>query len=176
MRVRFSFVRWIVSSYARRATRLVPGCHQGSAGDKPTSLDGAPSIEGVDYHLKRPRHTQRQNPRIRGELIADLLQELNVSVAEAAAAFGACRAQSKTSYPDGACPFCRKVVRLRPYPRSPRRRSTVLSQGALTTKIRRLSPRPKRCSIGPIFRPARSAAWMATTSGAPSTLSRRSTG
>jgi hypothetical protein len=59
------------------------------AGDKPTSLDGAASIEGVDYHLKRPRHTQRQNPRIRVELIADLLQELNVSVAEAAAAFGA---------------------------------------------------------------------------------------
>lgn len=55
------------------------------------SLDGAASIEGVGYHLKRPRHTQRQNPRIRGELIADLLQELNVSAAEAAAAFGACR-------------------------------------------------------------------------------------
>jgi len=91
MRVRFFFARRIVSSYARRATRLVPGCHQGLAGDKPTSLDGAASIEGVDYHLKRPRHTQRQNPRIRGELIADLLQELNVSAAEAAAAFGACR-------------------------------------------------------------------------------------
>jgi hypothetical protein len=57
------------------------------------SLDGAASIEGVGYHLKRPRHTQRQNPRIRGELIADLLQELNVSAAEAAAAFGACHRQ-----------------------------------------------------------------------------------
>jgi hypothetical protein len=101
-------VQLIVSSYARRATRLVPGCHQGLAGDKPTSLDGAASIEGVDYHLKRPRQTQRQNPRIRGELIADLSQELNVSVAEAATAFGTCRSQSKTSYPDGGCPFGRK--------------------------------------------------------------------
>jgi|HubBroStandDraft_2_1064218.scaffolds.fasta_scaffold61794_4 hypothetical protein len=72
------------------------------------SLYGAASLEGAGYHLKRPRHTQRQNPRIRGELIADLLQELNVSVAEAAAAFGACRSQSKTSYPDGGCPFGRK--------------------------------------------------------------------
>ena len=57
------------------------------------SLYGAASLEGAGYHLKRPRHTQRQNPRIRAELVADLLQELNVSVAEAAAAFGACRSQ-----------------------------------------------------------------------------------
>ena len=82
----------------------------------------------LDYHSKRPGDMQRQNPRIRAELVAHLLQELNVSVAKAAAAFGAW-AQSKTSYPDGACPFYRKVVRLRPYPRSPRRRSTVLRQG-----------------------------------------------
>jgi hypothetical protein len=84
MRVRLLMV--IRLSHVTRGAQpnSFPVVRQSLAGDKPTSLDGAASFEGVDYHLKRPRHTQRQIPRIRGELIADLLKELNVSVAEAA--------------------------------------------------------------------------------------------